>query len=128
MHIITDPGTESTPIPTPDPDDPFVQSLTENGTKFVRYLPYGDRDQEPSPTTRINTMDLADRFVLPLADNETRIIPLTLSGRNIDDNRVAFLLFNETLPGPQVTGSDRINASYRNLYLRISVKQGFFSG
>jgi hypothetical protein len=30
---------------------------------------------------------------------------------------VEFLLFEEDVPGFEVTGSDRINASYRNLHL-----------
>jgi hypothetical protein len=35
---------------------------------------------------------------------------------------VEFLLFNESVPGFNVTGSDRINASYRNLHLWVVEK------
>jgi hypothetical protein len=35
---------------------------------------------------------------------------------------VDFLLFNESVPGFDVTGSDRINASYRNLQLWVIEK------
>jgi uncharacterized membrane protein len=77
-------------------------------------------------TTKINSMDPGDRFSFFLADNETTTLPYSLSIKNIDVNRVVFLLFNETAPGPQVSGSDRINASYRDLYLRVSVGQAFY--
>ena len=76
-------------------------------------------------TTQIIIMDPGDRFSLTLADKETSVIPYTLSAKKTEYNRVAFLLFTETIPGPQVTGGDRINASYRDLYLRVSVWQGF---
>jgi hypothetical protein len=36
---------------------------------------------------------------------------------------VEFLLFNEGGPGLDVTGSDRINASYRDLHLWITVRE-----
>jgi len=77
-------------------------------------------------TTRINAMEPGERFPVTLADNTTTVIPYSLSVKNTGDNRVTFLLFNETVPGPQVTGSDRINASYRDLYLRVSVGQAFY--
>lgn len=77
--------------------------------------------------SQINSMDPGERFSLTLADNETYIIPYTLSVKKTDYNRAVFLLFNETLPGPFITSSnDRINASYHHLYLHISVRQGFY--
>ena len=72
-------------------------------------------------TSRILSMDPGERLSLLLAHNETRIIPYNLSVRKTGYDRVEFLLFNETVPGLEVTGSDRINASYRDLYLRITV-------
>ncbi len=51
------------------------------------------------------------------------IIPYNLSLNKTGYNRVEFLLFNETVPGPEVTGSDRINASYRDLHLWVTVKE-----
>jgi uncharacterized membrane protein len=85
-----------------------------------------DLDPETN-RTRIAAMTPASQVVLNLGENETQVLPVTLSAMNLDDNRIAFLLFNETVPGPLVTGSDRVNASYRNLYLGISVRPGFFS-
>jgi uncharacterized membrane protein len=65
-------------------------------------------------------MDPNDRFSLILAHNETKIIPFNLFVIKPGYNRVEFLLFNESVPGPEVTGSDRINASYRNLHLWVN--------
>lgn len=76
-------------------------------------------------TTQFSSMEPMDRFPLTLADNETATLPYSLSVKNNDGNRAVFLLFNETAPGPEVTGSDRINASYRDLYLRVSVGKAF---
>jgi uncharacterized membrane protein len=82
---------------------------------------------EPSTnTTRINSMEPGDSFSLSLAGNETAVLPYSLQVRNLDCDRVAFLLFNDKSPGPQVTGSDRIKASYRDLYLHVSVREAFY--
>ena len=74
-------------------------------------------------STTILAMDPLDQQSLTLAHNETMTIPYTLSLDKTGYNRVEFLLFNETVPGPEVTGSDRINASYRDLYLNVNVKE-----
>jgi hypothetical protein len=67
-------------------------------------------------------MDPMDQLSVTLAHNETRIIPYTLSLKKTGYNRLEFLLFNESVPGPDVTGSDRINASYRDLHLWVTVQ------
>ena len=61
-------------------------------------------------STTILVMDPLDQQSLTLAHNETVTIPYTLNLNKTGYNRVEFLLFNETIPGPEVTGSDRINA------------------
>ena len=50
------------------------------------------------------------------------VIPSTLSLNKTGYNRGEFLVFNESVPGPAVTGSDRINASYRDRYLLATVR------
>ena len=75
-------------------------------------------------SSAIVEMDPNDRLSLTLAHNETKIIPFTLFVIKPGYDRVEFLLFNESVPGPQVTGSDRINASYRNLHLWVNSRQG----
>jgi uncharacterized membrane protein len=71
-------------------------------------------------SSTIVEMDPNDRLALTLAHNETRIIPFNLFVNKPGYNRVEFLLFNESVPGPEVTGNDRINASYRNLHLWVN--------
>ena len=74
-------------------------------------------------TSHIMAMDPIDRLSLTLAHNETTIIPYNLSVKKTGYNRVEFLLFNESVPGLEVTGSDRINASYRDLHLWVTVEE-----
>jgi hypothetical protein len=62
-------------------------------------------------------MDPNDRLTFTLAHNETRTIPYNLSVKRTGYDRAEFLLFNEIVPNFNVAGSDRINASYRNLHL-----------
>lgn len=73
-------------------------------------------------TSDIIVMDSDDKLDLTLANNETRLIPYNLSVKKSGYNRVDFLLFNESVPRSQVTGSNRINTSYRNLHLWFTVK------
>jgi uncharacterized membrane protein len=72
--------------------------------------------------SRILVMDPSDRLSFTLAHNETTIIPYNFSVRKNGYNRIEFLLFKESVYGPEVTGNDRINASYRELHLRVTVQ------
>jgi uncharacterized membrane protein len=74
-------------------------------------------------TSHIIAMDPSDRLSFTLANNETKIIPYNLSVRKTGYDRVEFLLFNESIPGLEVTGKDRINASYRYLHLWETVEE-----
>jgi uncharacterized membrane protein len=75
-------------------------------------------------TTQILVMEPNDRLQLTLSHNETKIIPYNLSVKKTGYTRVEFLLFKENVPGFEVTGSDRINASYRNLHLWVTIEDG----
>ena len=72
-------------------------------------------------TSSVIAMDPQERVSFSLAQNETRIIPYNLSVPNSRYNRVEFLLFRDTVPDLTITGSNRINASYRDLNLAIVV-------
>jgi uncharacterized membrane protein len=72
-------------------------------------------------TSTILSMDPLARTSLVLSHNETVVIPYNLSINKAGYNRVEFLLFNETVPGMDVTGSDRINESFHSLNLWIAV-------
>jgi len=74
-------------------------------------------------TSQIIPMEPNDHLSFTLTDNATTIIPYDLSIKKTGYDRVEFLLFNESVPELDVTGSDRINASYRNLYLRVTVME-----
>jgi len=70
-------------------------------------------------TSRIMSIDPLWQHSLTLAHNETTLIPYNLSVEKSGYNRIEFLLFNETMPGPAVSGSDLINASYRDLHISV---------
>ena len=70
-------------------------------------------------TSRIMSMDPLWQHSLTLAHNETALITYNLSVEKSGYNRIEFLLFNETMPGPAVRGSDLINASYRDLHISV---------
>ena len=73
-------------------------------------------------TSTIHAAEPLDRFTLAVPHNETREVVWNFTVPSSDYNRIAFLLFNETVPGPAVTGADRINASYRDLHLWVRVR------
>ena len=75
-------------------------------------------------TSRILAMDPLWRHSFTLAHNETMNIPYNLSVEKTGYNRVEFLLFNETVPGPEISSRDRINASYRDLHLWMTIRTG----
>jgi uncharacterized membrane protein len=73
-------------------------------------------------TSSLNAYLPLDTFIATLAHNETQEFPYTFTVDDRQYNRLQFLLFNETVPSSDVTGQDRINASYRDLHLWITVK------
>lgn len=77
---------------------------------------------ETTNTSSLNAMSLLSAFSVPVADNQTIIRPYQLAPRTGGYNRVEFLLFNETVPGPGVKGMDRINQSYRDLHLWVEIR------
>jgi uncharacterized membrane protein len=74
-------------------------------------------------SSRILAMDPNDQLAFTLTHNETTIIPYNLSVKKSGYNRMEFLLFKEIVYGPELTGSDRINASYRELHLKVTVQE-----
>ena len=73
-------------------------------------------------TSTIHAVELLDRFPLTVSHNETRELPWEFSIPSREYNRIEFLLFNETVPGEEVIGADRISASYRDLHLWVRVR------
>jgi len=70
----------------------------------------------------INAMVPLDRFRLSLSHDQNEELVYTFIVNETGCNRLEFLLFDETEPPDQVVGRDRINASYRNLFLLIQTE------
>jgi uncharacterized membrane protein len=65
-------------------------------------------------------LTLLTSYSVDLNHNQTSILPLEFSAPAAGFYRMEFLLFNETVPGQEISGEDRINTSYRNLHLQIN--------
>jgi uncharacterized membrane protein len=74
-------------------------------------------------STRIIAMDSIETIPLTVANDETAIMPYNLTVMHPGYNRIEFLLFKDGVSAPDMnmTGFERINASYRDLYLRVAV-------
>ncbi|MDD5141925.1 DUF1616 domain-containing protein [Methanoregula sp.] len=78
---------------------------------------------EKTNTSTLHAMDRIDRFPVQVAHNETTVMPCTIMPAATGDyNRLEFLLFNEIVPDDGITGTERINQSYRDLHLWVSVR------
>jgi uncharacterized membrane protein len=73
-------------------------------------------------TSTINTTKPLDSVTATLAHNTTRELPYTFTITDPHYNRLQFLLFNETMPSDGIDSLERINASYRDLYLWITIR------
>jgi uncharacterized membrane protein len=72
-----------------------------------------------SPT--ISAYQPLDSLTVLLAHNETKEFRYNFTVNDRQYNRLQFLLFNESVPSENIQGSERINASYRDLHLWITV-------
>lgn len=82
-----------------------------------------DMSFDPSTnTSSITAYQPLDTYSATIAHNETRQFPYSFTVASQEYNRLQFLLFNETVPASGITGQDRINASYRDLHLWITVR------
>jgi uncharacterized membrane protein len=79
---------------------------------------------EKTNTPSIRRMDRLSRRTTEVAHNQTVILPSPVTPEKTGYNRVEFLLFNETVPSEEVRGMDRINASYRDLHLWVTIHSG----
>jgi len=73
-------------------------------------------------TSTVHAAEQLDRFTLTVPHNETSELPWEFSVPSPEYNRIEFLLFNETVPGEELVGQDRINASYRDLHLWVRAR------
>ena len=126
---ILGPGGKAADYPTDFPAGTAQSLIIGVGNHEYREIPYTVEalalNQTFDPATNTSTIHAAeplDRFVVTVPHNETRELPWEFSVPSTDYNRIEFLLFNETVPDPSVTGEDRINASYRDLHLWVRVR------
>jgi uncharacterized membrane protein len=77
---------------------------------------------ENTNTSSLQAMDPLDRFTVPVSHNSTVITPYSFSAKKTGYNRIEFLLFNQTVPDDRVKGMDRINQSYRDLHLWVTIR------
>ncbi len=70
----------------------------------------------------INAMVPLDQFKVTLSHDQNTELVYTFVVNETGYNRLEFLLFNEKVPPEGVMEGDRINASYRDLYLWIQVE------
>jgi uncharacterized membrane protein len=70
---------------------------------------------------------LVKTYSVMLNHNETSVIPFDLITSDANYTRVDLLLFDETPPDHDITGLNRVNASYRNLHLGFNVTSPFQS-
>jgi uncharacterized membrane protein len=126
---ILGPGGKAADYPTDFPAGSAQSLIIGVGNHEYREVPYTVEalalNQTFDPATNTSTIHAAeplDRFVVTVPHNETRELPWEFSVPSADYNRIEFLLFNETVPGEDVLGQDRINASYRDLHLWVRVR------
>ena len=72
-------------------------------------------------TSTLHAMALLARFPVTVAHNATVETPCAFTVDSRQFNRIEFLLFNGTPPGDAVWGDERVNASYRDLHLWVTV-------
>jgi uncharacterized membrane protein len=77
---------------------------------------------EKTNTSSLLAMDRLDRYTVPLSHNQTSTLPYTFVPERTGYNRIEFLLFNESVPDERVQGMDRINQSYRDLNLWVTIR------
>ncbi|MCX6690274.1 MAG: DUF1616 domain-containing protein [Methanoregula sp.] len=94
------------------------RNITYNVETYFMQMTFNETDN----TSTLNAMTPVSWFTVPVAHNQTVITPYPFTPETTGYNRLEFLLFNETVPGAQVQGMDRINQSYRDLHLWVTIK------
>lgn len=105
--------------------------LTGPGIPQVMYTGIGNHEYRtinytveiylvPINGTTSSDFPLLKSYSVVLNHNQSSVLPLEFSVPSEGYYRMEFLLFNETIPGQDVPGPARINASYRNLHLWIN--------
>ena len=126
---ILGPGGKAADYPTDFPAASTRSLIIGVGNHEYREIPYtveafalNQTFDTTTNTSTIHTVERLDRFVVTVPHNETEEIPWEFAVPSTAYNRIEFLLYNETVPGEDIMGQDRINASYRDLHLWVRVR------
>jgi len=126
---ILGPGGKAADYPTDFPAASTQSLMIGVGNHEYREIPYTvealalNQTFDPATnTSTIHAVEPLDRFVVTVPHNETRELAWDFSVPSTNYNRIEFLLFNETIPGEDVVGQNRINASYRDLHLWVRAR------
>lgn len=126
---ILGPGGKAADYPTDFPAGSTRSLIIGVGNHEYREIPYtveafalNQTFDTTTNTSTIHAVERLDRFVVTVPHNETEEIPWEFAVPSTAYNRIEFLLFNETVPGEDIMGQDRINASYRDLHLWVRVR------
>lgn len=92
-----------------------------NVSYTVEVLGLNQTFDQVTNTSTIHQMALMDRFTLTIPHNTTEERWFNFTVGDTTVNRIQFLLYNETVPDTEIWGSDRVNASYRDLHLWVTV-------
>ncbi len=98
---------------------------TMNYTVEIYLVPKSANETTSAPSQPATL--LVKTYSVTLSHNETSIIPFDLITLNTSYNRVDFLLFDDTVPSQSIKGSNRVNASYRNLHLWFNATPAVFT-
>ena len=82
-------------------------------------------NQTFDPATNTSSVDrsaLLDSYRVTLPHNQTDQRRVNFTVPDAGYNKIEFLLFNETVPAPGVTGQARVDASERDLHLWVRVR------
>ena len=106
---------------TPDISYPMYVGIGNHEFRTINYsveiyfVPKTVNETTIAPSQPVTI--LVKTYSVTLHHNETSVIPFDLNVPNTSYNRVDFLLFDEKTPDHDITGLNRVNASYRNLHL-----------
>ena len=109
----------------PDISYPMYVGINNHEFRTVNYSVEIYLVPKPANETTVAPLQpallLVKMYSVTLSHNETSVIPFDLIVPDASYNRVDLLLFDETPPGFDITGLNRVNTSYRNLHLWFNV-------
>jgi len=102
-----------------------ILGVTNHEKRLVAYtVEVALANEVINPTTNVTSVKSVkqiDSFTVNVPEGATYEQPYTFTVNQQGYNKLEFLLFNETMPAPTVSGMDRFKAAYRNVNIWIKV-------